>query len=81
MSGFGWSELGQCTLFFSISHASASWRRSHPEPAVKQSEMMDISEASLLDYIYSSGGKVKNSDLSKTYKPFINHSDLQLRGE
>ncbi|KAA0706654.1 Ankyrin repeat domain-containing protein SOWAHA [Triplophysa tibetana] len=43
--------------------------------------MMEISEASLLDYIYSSGGKVKNSDLSKTYKPFINHSDLQLRAK
>ncbi|XP_065141326.1 uncharacterized protein [Paramisgurnus dabryanus] len=43
--------------------------------------MMDISEASLLDYIFSSGGKVKNSDLSKTYKAFINHSDLQLRAK
>ncbi|XP_051517867.1 uncharacterized protein LOC127420004 [Myxocyprinus asiaticus] len=43
--------------------------------------MGDISEASLLDYIYSSGGKVKNSDLSKTYKHFINHSDLQLRAK
>uniref|UniRef100_A0A672NU17 SOWAHA-C winged helix-turn-helix domain-containing protein n=1 Tax=Sinocyclocheilus grahami TaxID=75366 RepID=A0A672NU17_SINGR len=41
--------------------------------------MGEISEASLLDYICSSGGKVKNSDLSKTYKHFINHSDLQLR--
>uniref|UniRef100_A0A671QYJ5 SOWAHA-C winged helix-turn-helix domain-containing protein n=1 Tax=Sinocyclocheilus anshuiensis TaxID=1608454 RepID=A0A671QYJ5_9TELE len=43
--------------------------------------MGDISEASLLDYICSSGGKVKNSDLSKTYKHFINHSDLQLRAK
>ncbi|XP_051515676.1 ankyrin repeat domain-containing protein SOWAHB-like [Myxocyprinus asiaticus] len=43
--------------------------------------MWDISEASLLDYIYSSGGKVKNSDLSKTYKHFINHSDLHLRAK
>ncbi len=43
--------------------------------------MGEISEASLLDYICSSGGKVQNSDLSKTYKHFINHSDLQLRGE
>ncbi|KAI7794464.1 putative ankyrin repeat domain-containing protein SOWAHB-like, partial [Triplophysa rosa] len=81
MSGFGWSELVQCTLFFfRTSHASASWR-SRLEHAVLHSEMMEISEASLLDYIYSSGGKVKNSDLSKTYKPFINHSDLQLRAK
>lgn len=43
--------------------------------------MSEISEASLLDYIRSSGGKVKNSDLSKTYKHFINHSDLQLRAK
>lgn len=43
--------------------------------------MGEISEASLLEYICSSGGKVKNSDLAKTYKQFINHSDLQLRGE
>ncbi|XP_067228017.1 ankyrin repeat domain-containing protein SOWAHC [Chanodichthys erythropterus] len=43
--------------------------------------MGEISEASLLDYICSSGGKVKNSDLSKTYKHFINHSDLQLRAK
>lgn len=43
--------------------------------------MGDVSEASLLDYIYSSGGKVTNSDLMKTYKQFVSHSDLQLRGE
>ncbi|XP_077075076.1 ankyrin repeat domain-containing protein SOWAHC [Siphateles boraxobius] len=43
--------------------------------------MGEISEASLLDYICSCGGKVKNSDLSKTYKHFINHSDLQLRAK
>ncbi|XP_026055387.1 ankyrin repeat domain-containing protein SOWAHB isoform X2 [Carassius auratus] len=43
--------------------------------------MGEISEASLLEYICSSGGKVKNSDLSKTYKHFINHSDLQLRAK
>ncbi|XP_059396591.1 ankyrin repeat domain-containing protein SOWAHB-like isoform X2 [Carassius carassius] len=43
--------------------------------------MGEISEASLLDYICSSGGKVKNSDLSKAYKHFINHSDLQLRAK
>ncbi|XP_016106671.1 ankyrin repeat domain-containing protein SOWAHC-like isoform X1 [Sinocyclocheilus grahami] len=43
--------------------------------------MGEISEASLLEYICSSGGKVKNSDLSKTYKHFINHSDVQLRAK
>ncbi|XDV46385.1 hypothetical protein PO909_014286 [Leuciscus waleckii] len=43
--------------------------------------MGEISEASLLDYICSCGGKVKNSDLSKTYKHFINHNDLQLRAK
>uniref|UniRef100_A0A3B4EBJ9 SOWAHA-C winged helix-turn-helix domain-containing protein n=1 Tax=Pygocentrus nattereri TaxID=42514 RepID=A0A3B4EBJ9_PYGNA len=43
--------------------------------------MGDVSETSLLDYIYSSGGKVKNSDLLKTYKQFISHSDLQLRAK
>ncbi|XP_072552890.1 ankyrin repeat domain-containing protein SOWAHA [Salminus brasiliensis] len=43
--------------------------------------MGDVSEASLLDYIYSSGGKVRNSDLLKTYKQFISHSDLQLRAK
>uniref|UniRef100_A0A8C2CZL9 SOWAHA-C winged helix-turn-helix domain-containing protein n=1 Tax=Cyprinus carpio TaxID=7962 RepID=A0A8C2CZL9_CYPCA len=43
--------------------------------------MGEISEASLLEYICSSGGKVKNSDLSNTYKHFINHSDLQLRAK
>ncbi|XP_030625567.1 ankyrin repeat domain-containing protein SOWAHC isoform X2 [Chanos chanos] len=43
--------------------------------------MGDISEASLLDYIYSSGGKIKNSDLLQTYKHFISHNDLQLRAK
>lgn len=43
--------------------------------------MGDVSEASLLDYIYSSGGKVKNADLLKRYKQFVSHSDLYLRGE
>ncbi|XP_062314834.1 ankyrin repeat domain-containing protein SOWAHB isoform X1 [Osmerus eperlanus] len=42
---------------------------------------MDVSEESLLDYFYSAGGKVKNADLLKTYKPFIGHSDLQLRAK
>ncbi|KAG9269107.1 ankyrin repeat domain-containing protein SOWAHA-like isoform X3 [Astyanax mexicanus] len=43
--------------------------------------MGDVSEASLLDYIYRSGGKVRNSELLKTYKQFISHSDLQLRAK
>ncbi|KAB5546515.1 hypothetical protein PHYPO_G00072980 [Pangasianodon hypophthalmus] len=43
--------------------------------------MGDISEASLLEYIYSSGGKVTNSDLMKTYKQFVSHSDLHLRAK
>ncbi|XP_053499470.1 uncharacterized protein LOC128619350 [Ictalurus furcatus] len=43
--------------------------------------MGDVSEASLLDFIYSSGGKVTNSDLMKTYKQFVNHSDLHLRAK
>ncbi|XP_062872109.1 ankyrin-3 [Trichomycterus rosablanca] len=43
--------------------------------------MGDVSEASLLDYIYSSGGKVTNSDLMRTFKQFVNHRDLQLRAK
>lgn len=43
--------------------------------------MEDISEEALLNYIYSLGGKVKNSDILKKYKPFISHNDLQLRGK
>lgn len=43
--------------------------------------MGDVSEESLLDYFYSAGGKVKNSDLMKTYKPFIGHKDMELRGK
>lgn len=46
--------------------------------------MSDVSEESLLDYFYSSGGnsgRVRNADITKTFKPFIGHSDLQLRGE
>ncbi|XP_071398017.1 ankyrin repeat domain-containing protein SOWAHC [Centroberyx affinis] len=46
--------------------------------------MSDVSEESLLDYFYSTGGnsgKVKNADILKTYKPFIGHSDLQLRAK
>ncbi|XP_076022622.1 uncharacterized protein LOC143013057 isoform X1 [Genypterus blacodes] len=46
--------------------------------------MSDVSEESLLDYFYSAGGnsgKVKNADILKTFKPFIGHSDLQLRAK
>ncbi|KAM4610631.1 ankyrin repeat domain-containing protein SOWAHA [Polymixia lowei] len=46
--------------------------------------MSDVSEESLLDYFYSVGGnsgKVKNAEMLKTYKPFIGHSDLQLRAK
>uniref|UniRef100_A0A3B4TJN0 SOWAHA-C winged helix-turn-helix domain-containing protein n=1 Tax=Seriola dumerili TaxID=41447 RepID=A0A3B4TJN0_SERDU len=46
--------------------------------------MGDVSEESLLDYFYSTGGnsgRVKNADILKTFKPFIGHSDLQLRAK
>ncbi|CAL8368195.1 unnamed protein product [Lota lota] len=46
--------------------------------------MGDVTEESLLDYFYSTGGdsgKVKNADLLKTYKPYIGHNDLQLRAK
>nr|XP_046200362.1 ankyrin repeat domain-containing protein SOWAHB [Oncorhynchus gorbuscha] len=43
--------------------------------------MGDVSEESLLDYFYSAGGKVKNSDLMKKYKPFIGHKDMELRAK
>ncbi|XP_035512980.1 ankyrin repeat domain-containing protein SOWAHC isoform X1 [Morone saxatilis] len=46
--------------------------------------MSDVSEESLLDYFYSTGGssgRVKNADILKTFKPFIGHSDLQLRAK
>ncbi|XP_019906895.1 ankyrin repeat domain-containing protein SOWAHB isoform X2 [Esox lucius] len=43
--------------------------------------MGDVSEESLLDYFYSAGGKVKNAELMKTYKPFIGHNDMQLRAK
>lgn len=43
--------------------------------------MEGISEDALLNYIYSLGGKVKNSDILKKYKPFISHNDLQLRAK
>lgn len=46
--------------------------------------MSAVSEESLLDYFYSTGGnsgRVKNADILKTFKPFIGHSDLQLRAK
>ncbi|XP_038866538.1 ankyrin repeat domain-containing protein SOWAHB-like isoform X5 [Salvelinus namaycush] len=43
--------------------------------------MGDVSEESLLDYFYSAGGKVKNADLMKIYRPFIGHNDMQLRAK
>ncbi|XP_021421727.1 ankyrin repeat domain-containing protein SOWAHC isoform X3 [Oncorhynchus mykiss] len=41
--------------------------------------MGDVTEESLLDYFCSAGGKVKNADLMKIYRPFIGHNDMQLR--
>ncbi|XP_022045479.1 ankyrin repeat domain-containing protein SOWAHC [Acanthochromis polyacanthus] len=46
--------------------------------------MSDVSEESLLDYFYSTGGnsgRVRNADILKTFKPFIGHTDLQLRAK
>ncbi|XP_071333417.1 ankyrin repeat domain-containing protein SOWAHC [Trachinotus anak] len=46
--------------------------------------MGDVREEALLDYFYSTGGnsgRVKNADILKTFKPFIGHSDLQLRAK
>ncbi|KAF3697289.1 Ankyrin repeat domain-containing protein SOWAHC [Channa argus] len=46
--------------------------------------MRDVSEESLLDYFYSTGGssgRVRNADILKTFKPFIGHSDAQLRAK
>ncbi|KAK9515129.1 hypothetical protein VZT92_025798 [Zoarces viviparus] len=46
--------------------------------------MSDVREESLLDYFYSAGGssgRVRNADMLKTFKPFIGHSDLQLRAK
>ncbi|XP_061590711.1 ankyrin repeat domain-containing protein SOWAHB [Cololabis saira] len=46
--------------------------------------MRDVSEDALLDYFYSAGGnsgRVRNADILKTFKPFIGHSDLQLRAK
>uniref|UniRef100_A0A3Q1CX63 SOWAHA-C winged helix-turn-helix domain-containing protein n=1 Tax=Amphiprion ocellaris TaxID=80972 RepID=A0A3Q1CX63_AMPOC len=46
--------------------------------------MSDVTEESLLDYFYSTGGnsgRVRNADILKTFKPFIGHNDLQLRAK
>uniref|UniRef100_A0A3B3I0K4 SOWAHA-C winged helix-turn-helix domain-containing protein n=1 Tax=Oryzias latipes TaxID=8090 RepID=A0A3B3I0K4_ORYLA len=46
--------------------------------------MRDVSEESLLDYFHSTAGnsgRVRNADILKTFKPFIGHSDLQLRAK
>ncbi|TWW57143.1 Ankyrin repeat domain-containing protein SOWAHA [Takifugu flavidus] len=46
--------------------------------------MSDVSEEALLEYFCSSGGgsgRVRNADLLKTFKPFIGHSDPQLRAK
>ncbi|KAI3357776.1 hypothetical protein L3Q82_016169 [Scortum barcoo] len=46
--------------------------------------MSDVSEEALLDYFSSTGassGRVKNADLLRTFKPFIGHSDLQMRAK
>ncbi|XP_058499100.1 ankyrin repeat domain-containing protein SOWAHA [Solea solea] len=46
--------------------------------------MSDVSEHALLDYFYSAGGdsgRVRNADILKTFKPFIGHTDLQLRAK
>lgn len=51
---------------------------------LKAAAMSDVSEESLLDYFYSTGGnsgRVRNADILKTFKPFIGHSDLQLRAK
>ncbi|XP_068187182.1 ankyrin repeat domain-containing protein SOWAHA [Antennarius striatus] len=46
--------------------------------------MSDVSEESLLDYFRCRGGgagRVRNADILKTFKPFIGHSDAQLRAK
>ncbi|XP_048873132.1 ankyrin repeat domain-containing protein SOWAHB [Brienomyrus brachyistius] len=43
--------------------------------------MEGVTEESLLDFIFSAGGKVKNSDLLKRYKEFINHKDKDIRAK
>ncbi|XP_017274762.1 ankyrin repeat domain-containing protein SOWAHB [Kryptolebias marmoratus] len=45
---------------------------------------MSVSEESLLDYFVSAGGnsgRVRNADILRTFKPFIGHSDPQLRAK
>lgn len=48
---------------------------------IRHLTMEDITEESLLDFIFTAGGKVKNSDLLNRYKEFINHNDKDFRGE
>ncbi|XP_062421484.1 ankyrin repeat domain-containing protein SOWAHA isoform X2 [Pungitius pungitius] len=46
--------------------------------------MKDVSEESLLDYFYSTGGssgRLRNADILKTFKPFIGHGDSRLRAK
>nr|XP_023690902.1 ankyrin repeat domain-containing protein SOWAHB-like isoform X2 [Paramormyrops kingsleyae] len=43
--------------------------------------MEGVTEESLLDFIFTAGGKVKNSDLLKRYKEFINHNDKDFRAK
>ncbi|XP_041096059.1 ankyrin repeat domain-containing protein SOWAHC-like isoform X3 [Polyodon spathula] len=43
--------------------------------------MEELSEEVLLEYISAAGGRVKNSDLLKDFKHFINHSDKNFRAK
>lgn len=50
--------------------------------------MSDVNEESLLDQFVCAGGsaggsagRVRNADILRTFKPFIGHSDPQLRGK
>ncbi|KAK1157657.1 ankyrin repeat domain-containing protein SOWAHC-like isoform X2 [Acipenser oxyrinchus oxyrinchus] len=43
--------------------------------------MEELREEVLLEYISAAGGRVKNSDLLKDFKHFINHSDKKLRAK
>ncbi|XP_041081226.1 ankyrin repeat domain-containing protein SOWAHC isoform X2 [Polyodon spathula] len=43
--------------------------------------MEELSEEALLEYISAAGGRVKNSDLLRDFKHFINHSDKNVRAK
>ncbi|KAL4623753.1 ankyrin repeat domain-containing protein SOWAHC-like isoform X3 [Arapaima gigas] len=43
--------------------------------------MGDVSEESVLRYLYTAGGKVSNSDVLKTFQHFVNHGDKNLRAK